>query len=79
MPDLPLALKGAKLRGCPVDFAKAVYIAAPDRVIRDRAGRYLSRWQLPLFSFLFRNSVHAVDRFNLPPQNFVEIGREIEI
>jgi KUP system potassium uptake protein len=79
VPDLPLALKGAKARGCPADFAKAVYVAAPDRVIRDRNARYLSRWQLPLFAFLFRNAVHAVDRFNLPPENFVEIAREIEI
>jgi KUP system potassium uptake protein len=79
VPDLPRALKGAKARGCPADFAKAVYVAAPDRVIRDREARYLSRWQLPLFAFLFRNAVHAVDRFNLPPANFVEIAREIEI
>jgi len=79
VPNLPRALQGAKARGCPVDFAKAVYVAAPDRVIRDREERHLSRWQLPLFSFLFRNAVHAVDRFNLPPENFVEIAREIEI
>jgi KUP system potassium uptake protein len=79
VPDLPRALKEAKARGCPADFAKAVYVAAPDRVIRDREGRHLARWQLPIFAFLFRNAVHAVDRFNLPPENFVEIGREIEI
>ncbi|HVC51948.1 MAG TPA: KUP/HAK/KT family potassium transporter [Stellaceae bacterium] len=79
VPNLPAALRGAKARGCPVDFAKAVYIGAPDRVIRDRKGRHLWRWQLPIFAFLFRNSVHLVERFNLPPQNFVEIGRQIEI
>jgi len=28
---------------------------------------------------LFRNSVRAVDLFNLPPSNFLEIGRRIEI
>ncbi|HEX3883430.1 MAG TPA: hypothetical protein VHW66_12290 [Stellaceae bacterium] len=48
-------------------------------MIRDREGRHLARWQLPIFAFLFRNAVQAVDRFNLPPENFVEIGREIEI
>jgi KUP system potassium uptake protein len=37
------------------------------------------RWRLPLFAFLFRNSVRAIDLFNLPPPNFVEIGRQIEI
>jgi len=28
---------------------------------------------------VFRNSVRAVDRFNIPVRNFVEIGRQIEI
>jgi hypothetical protein len=28
---------------------------------------------------LFRNSVRAVGLFNLPPPNFLEIGRQIEI
>jgi len=38
------------------------------------------RRRLPLFAFLFRNwVVRAVDLFNLPPPNFVEIGRQIEI
>jgi K+ transporter len=36
-------------------------------------------WQVPLFSFLFRNSVRAVDLFNLPPQNFVELSRQLEL
>ena len=79
VPNLPLALRGAKLLGCPADFAKAVFIVAPDRVIGDRKTRDLWRWQLALFAFLFRNSAHAVDRFNMPSQNFVEIGREIDI
>ncbi len=79
VPDLTAALRGAKARGCPVDFDKAVYLSSRDQVIRDREARYLHRWQLPVFAFLFRNAVHAVDLFNLPPGNFVEIGRQIEI
>jgi hypothetical protein len=31
------------------------------------------------FAFLFRNSVRAVDLFNLPPSSFLEIWRQIEI
>jgi K+ transporter len=34
---------------------------------------------LRLFTLMFRNSVQAVDLFNLPPKNFVEVGRQIEI
>jgi K+ transporter len=37
------------------------------------------RATLHLFMLMFRNSVRAVDLFNLPPKNFVEVGRQIEI
>ena len=79
IPDLPAVLRRAKMHGCPIDLAKAVFFGARDRVIVDREDRHLWRWQLPLFSFMFRNSVRAVDIFNLPPQNFVEISRQIEL
>lgn len=79
IPNLPAALRTAKIHGCPIDLAKAVYFGARDRVIRDRKNRHLSRWQLPLFSFMFRNAVRAVDIFNLPPRNFVEISRQLEL
>jgi K+ transporter len=36
-------------------------------------------WSRRLFSFLYRNSIHPADRFNIPAQNFVQIGREIEV
>ena len=35
--------------------------------------------RLALFAFLYRNAVKIVDRFNLPPQNVVEIARQVEI
>ncbi|HTQ33942.1 MAG TPA: KUP/HAK/KT family potassium transporter [Stellaceae bacterium] len=79
VPNLPAVLKTAKLNGCPIDLPKAVYFSTRDRVIRDRANRHLWSWQVPLFSFLFRNAVRAVDIFNLPPQNFVELSRQIEL
>jgi KUP system potassium uptake protein len=68
-------LRAAKDLGCPVDLDHAVYFGAHDEVVRGEPGG----WRLPLFAFLFRNSVRAVDLFNLPPPNFVEIGRQIEI
>lgn len=79
VPNLPAVLRNAKMHGCPIDLAKAVYLSTRDRVIRDRKNRHLWRWQVPVFSFLFRNSVRAVDIFNLPPQNFVELSRQIEL
>jgi KUP system potassium uptake protein len=79
IPNLPAALRTAKMHGCPIDLAKAVYFGARDRIIRDRKHRHLWRWQLPLFSFMFRNAVRAVDLFNLPPHNFIEISRQVEL
>ncbi|MGA8401688.1 MAG: KUP/HAK/KT family potassium transporter [Stellaceae bacterium] len=79
VPNLPAALRDAKVQGCAIDLSKAVYFSTRDRVIRDRKNRHLSRWQVPIFSFMYRNAVRAVDIFDLPPQNFVELSRQIEL
>ena len=79
IPDLPSTLRAAKDLGCPVDLDDAVYFGAHDAVVPGKTGGRLLRCRLMLFAFLFRNSVRAVDLFNLPPPNFVEIGRQIEI
>ena len=79
IPDLPSALRAAKDLGCPVDLDDAVYFGAHDAVVPGKTGGRLLRCRLMLFAFLFRNSVRAVDLFNLSRPNFVEIGRQIEI
>lgn len=79
IPDLPQALRRAKERGCVLDLGKAIYFGAHDHVIRAKSNSRLSRWRLPIFAFMFRNTVRAVDLFNLPPRSFVEIGHEVEI
>jgi KUP system potassium uptake protein len=72
-------LRRAKTAGCPLDLTQAVFVGAPDRVIRDPNDPVPWRWRVSLFAFLFRNAVHAVDLFRLPPENYVEIVRQIEI
>jgi KUP system potassium uptake protein len=79
VPNLPAALGRAKDVGCPIDLGNAIYFGERDEVVRRKRGSYIARWRLPLFAFMFHNSVRAVDRFNIPPPNFVEIGRQIEI
>jgi KUP system potassium uptake protein len=79
IPDLPAALNLAKQYGCPIDVRNAVYIVERDEVtIKNRRG-IVQRCLIRLFSFMFRNSVHAVDRFNIPAQKLMEIGRRIGI
>jgi KUP system potassium uptake protein len=79
VPDIPAALRQARDRGCPIDLGDAVYFGARDALICSTGRSWLVRTSLRLFALMFRNSVQAVDLFNLPPENFVELGRQIEI
>jgi KUP system potassium uptake protein len=79
IPDVPAALRQAKDRGCPIDLEDAIYFGGRDAVICSKRRSWLVRASLRLFTLMFRNSVRAVDLFNLPPENFVEVGRQIEI
>ena len=79
VPNLPAALRQAKDFGCPIDLDNAIYFGERDDVVRRKRGSHIARWRLPLFAFMFRNSVRAYDRFNIPPHKFIEIERQIEI
>jgi KUP system potassium uptake protein len=79
IPDLPGVLKEARDLGCPVDLNEAIYFGSRDQVVRAKSGKRVMRWRLPLFAFMFRNSLRISDLFNLPPRNFLEIGRQVEI
>jgi KUP system potassium uptake protein len=79
VPDIPAALRQAKDRGCPIDLEDAIYFGARDSVVYSKQRRWFVRASLRLFMLMFSNSVRAVDLFNIPPRNFVEVGRQIEI
>ena len=79
VPDIPAALRQAKSRGCPIDLEDAIYFGGRDAVVCSKRRGWLVRARLRLFTLMFRNSVRAVDLFNIPAENFVEVGRQIEI
>jgi KUP system potassium uptake protein len=79
VPDIPAALRQAKDRGCPVDRDDAIYFGSRDTVVCSKRRSWLVRAGLRLFMLMFRNSVRAVDLFNIPRESFVEVGRQIEI
>lgn len=74
VPNVPRALHLANAR-CPFDVDDALYFSERDRVEKRSSGPRMSGWRRMLFSFLYRNSVHPADRFNLPAANFVQITR----
>jgi KUP system potassium uptake protein len=79
VPNLSLALDEAVKCGCQIDSSHALFFAANDEVVGAKQARLLAGWRRVLFAFMFRNAVRAVDRFDLPPDRFVEIGRQVEI
>jgi len=79
IPDLRRALSEAHGLDAAVDFDKAIFVGTRDLIVRKQKGASLRGWRLALFAFLYRNSVKVVDRFNLAPENVIEIARQIAI
>jgi KUP system potassium uptake protein len=78
VPDLPAALTLAKKDGVPVLNEATYYIERNDPVSRKNRNP-LWRWPVALFSFMSRNSAHAIDRFKIPSRALIEVGRRIEL
>jgi KUP system potassium uptake protein len=79
IPDLCAALYDVPDLDPSIDLENAVYFGARDQIVNRSSSSLMPNWRIPLFAFLYRNAVKAVDRFNLPSQRVVEIGRQIEV
>jgi KUP system potassium uptake protein len=77
VPNLPAALACIRDQGCPLNLDDAVYFAARDEVVRSKTHPRLAGWRRMLFGFMYRNAVRAPDRFDLPPDKFLEVARQI--
>ena len=77
IPNIPGALAQASNHGCPIELEDVVYFASADGVVRAPGAPRLPAWQRFLFAFMFRNAVKAPDRFDLPADKLLEVGRQI--
>ena len=78
VPNLMTALMRARELGCPIVLDDAVFFTAHDEVVRSPHDARLGPWQHRLFAFMYRNAVRASDRFDLPAERYLEIGRQIK-
>jgi KUP system potassium uptake protein len=78
IPDLPSALGLAKKQGVP-SLKGATYFIEREYLVSRKGQNVLARWRIALFSFMSRNSAHAIDRFQIPADSLVELGRRIEL
>jgi KUP system potassium uptake protein len=79
IPDIQAALRQTQGLDAAVDVENAKYFGNRDLVVHKSGSTVFRRWRLGLFAFLFRNAAKVVDRFDLPPNNVIEIARQIEI
>jgi len=79
VPNLKVALSAVEGLGAALDLESAIYFGNRDLVTRRPSPPRLPAWQVNLFAFLYRNAVKAVDRFNLPSAQALEIARQLEI
>ena len=78
-PDIPALLREAHQRGCTVDLSDVTYYVGHETVTPGEDARALPRWVEALFAFMQRNASHLTDYFRLPPDQVVEIGRQVAI
>jgi KUP system potassium uptake protein len=79
MPNVVSALAYAAEKGCPVNLDDAVYFASRDDIVRKTDPPRLATWRRMLFAAMYRNAVRTPDRFDLPADKFLEVGRQIAL
>ncbi|GAC1338001.1 MAG: potassium transporter Kup [Acetobacteraceae bacterium] len=79
IPNVASALACARDQGCPLNLKDAVYVGARDAVVRSTNHPRLPAWRRAVFAVMYRNAVRAPDRFDLPADQFTEVGRQIAL
>ena len=79
MPNVVAALVCAQEKGCSLNLDDAVYFVSHDDVVRSANRPRLATWRRVLFAVMYRNAVRAPDRFDLPAEKFLEVGRQIAL
>jgi KUP system potassium uptake protein len=78
-PDIPALLQEAKDRGCNILVDDVTYYVGRETVVSREDGEGLPAWIESVFATMERNAAQVTDFFRLPPDQVVEIGRQIAI
>lgn len=78
-PDIPMIIEKAKALGCNVDLSDITYYVGRETIIRAKGLDRLPRIIEVIFAAMQRNCAQVTEYLRLPPDQVVEIGREIAI
>ncbi len=77
-PDVPEAMKLAKDQGLEIDLRSPTYVLSRNVILRSEDPP-LARWREWLFITLMRNALRPTQFFHIPPNQVVEIGRQVSL
>jgi KUP system potassium uptake protein len=78
-PNVPEILASCRARGAEIDLSDVTYYVGSETIVPADDGKGLPLWQEALFAAMGRNAARLSDYLQLPRDQVVEIGREIEI
>jgi KUP system potassium uptake protein len=78
-PDIPRLALAIQAKEPRIDLSDLVYYVGIETIVPRKDRKGLPRWQEALFALLDRNAAHVTDFFQLPPDQVVEIGRQIAL
>jgi KUP system potassium uptake protein len=79
-PNVPALAKAVREKDPRIDLSDVVYYIGTETVVpsKDRKTA-MPRWQEAIFAAMDRNAAHLSDFLQLPPEQVVEIGRQIPV
>lgn len=77
-PNLPQALSGCAAQGLKIDLNDVTYLLGRETLLATRRGG-MALWREHLFAFLSRNASRPTKFFQLPSNQVLEIGDQIEM
>jgi KUP system potassium uptake protein len=78
-PHIPRLMLAIQAKEPQIDLKDLVYYVGTETIVPRSDRKGLPRWLEGLFAVLDRNATHVTDFFQLPPDQVVEIGRQIAI
>jgi len=78
-PNIPALMSQSRALGCDVDLSDITYYVGHETIVASKGHKGLPRVIEALYAAMQRNCVQVTEYLRLPPDQVVEIGREIAI
>ena len=78
-PNIPVLISQSKALGCDVDLSDLTYYVGHETIVPVKGRKGLPRPIEAIYALMQRNCAQVTEYLRLPPDQVVEIGREIAI